>query len=209
MSNFADTFATGGAGDRFDLGAHWGHVLLVVPVGYLADRPSKYPNPDKGGQLLNDVSVVDVLPLFGPPNSDSVGTWSEGVWFGSKHARGVTSRECQNAQGGRPARPMLKLVDGQPMKNDPTRQTYGLVELDPTSQDVIRMVPGFRDMTVTQVEQAAAELVAKLQGDAMKAYREYLDGQKVAKQQAANEMFTQAPAQQFEQRPHVTDDPWA
>ena len=203
MGAFEDVFAQSGGGDRFSLAEHYGCVLLVVPVGYKTDVKSNYPNPDKGGRMVNDVSVVDVCVLLAPPASDvEVDKWFTDQWFGSKHARGRTARECNAAQGGRDARPMLFQVDRQQIKGEKEiRYTYGLIDVECDSPELQRYVTNLRDKTVAQIEDEAAGIVTSLQAKALSVYEAYKARQVADQNDRAAEMFGGRPA--------PADDPWS
>jgi hypothetical protein len=207
MAGFADAFDTSTGGDFVGLGEFVGSVIMIVPIGYRPDQPSKYARQSDGA-LLNDVALVDVITVA--PGSDDTPKEVRDMWISSAQPRAVVSRGCRDAQAGRQVKPILKLVDSQPMKNDRTRLVYGLTDVTPDRPEVIAMIRGHRDMTVSQVEQAVAALVGKIQEKAYQEWLDYSQAKTARRQESARQVFEVAPdqPQRFEARPQVTDDPW-
>jgi len=208
MAGFADAFDTSTRGDFVSLDAFVGSAVMVVPVGYRPDQPSKFARKSDGA-FLNDVGIVDVVTILAA--TDDTPKEAHDMWISSAQPRAVVARGCRDAQAGREVKPVLKLVDSQPMQSDRTRNVYGLVDLTPDRPELVSLIRGYRDMTVSQVEQAAIALVGKIQERAYAEWLDYSQAKTATRQESARQMFEVAPdqPQRFEARPQVTDDPWS
>jgi len=206
MAGFADTFDTHTRGDFVGLDAFSGSVVMVVATGYLTDQPSKFRRKSDGAMLC-DVAKVDIITVLA--SSDDVPKEAKDVQLRGVQPTGAVRFQGQAAQAGRSVKPLLKLVDVR-KSDDGQKDVYGLVDVSPERGEIVALIPGHRDMTVSQIERAAVDLVGKIQE---KAYAEWLDYSKAkaaGRQEAARQMFEEVPAPaRFENRPHVTDDPWA
>lgn len=206
MAGFADAFDTSSRGDFVGLDAFVGSAVMVVPVDYRPDQVSKFPRKSDGA-FLNDVAIVDVVTVLAA--SDDVPKEAHDMWISGAQPRAVVARGCRDAKAGRDAKPVLKLVDSQPMTNDRTRNVYGLVDLTPDSPELINLIPNHRNMTVSQIENAAVDLIGKIQERAYAEWLDYSKAKTAGRQAEARQMFEEAPpAARFESRPQVTDDPW-
>jgi hypothetical protein len=210
MAGFADAFDTStGGGSYAKLSEFVGSVVMVVPVDWLVDHPSNFPNEKKNGAMLCDIAVVDVVTIV--PASDDVPKEAHSMHLYGAQPIGVMRRACEGARAGRDVKPVLKIVDQLPSKADRSKMITGLVDVDADRAELQALVPNRRNMTLVQLDDAVADLIGKIQE---KAYQEWLDysaSKTATRQESARQMFEVDPdqPQRFEVRPQVTDDPWS
>jgi hypothetical protein len=207
MAGFADAFDTStGGGSYARLGEFVGSVVIVVPVDWLVDHPSNFPNVRKGGAMSCDVAVVDVVVVV--PASDDVPKEAHSMHLYGAQSVGVMRRACESARAGRDVKPVLKIVDQLPSKADRSKMITGLADVDAGRAELQSLIPGHRNMTLVQLNDAVAALVGKIQEKAYQEWLDYSQAKTAGRQESARQVFEPAPDQRFEARPQVTDDPW-